>query len=98
MNGHRPLEKRFGIGVAALILVETGQVFQDTREVRMVRAERLFEGGHRPLEKPLGIGVTALSYINGGQIVQRLRNIRMVGTERFLGHRYDRLSSRSASA
>jgi hypothetical protein len=53
-------------GIATLILVETGQVLQNVREIRMVRTERLLEGCHRPLEKPLGIGVTPLTRVKRG--------------------------------
>src|SRR6202035_2095942 len=45
-NGHRALKELFGIGIATLMLVETGQVLQNVREIRMVRTERLLEGGH----------------------------------------------------
>src|SRR5258708_37918325 len=57
-NGHRPLEKLFGIGVAPLILVERGQVFHHIREIRMVRTERLLQGGDRPLANQIVIGAT----------------------------------------
>ena len=81
-------EDLFGIGIATLVLVETGQVFQDIREIRMVRTERFLVGGHRALVKPLGIGVTPLARVKRGQIVQRLRDIGMVKSERLLRHRH----------
>src|SRR5262245_54565436 len=55
-NGHRPLHDLLGIGVAALIPVETGEVIQNTGEIRMIGTEGFLESGRRPLEQPLGLG------------------------------------------
>src|SRR5258706_15464837 len=48
-DGHRSLQNLAGVGVAALILVEMGQVLQHIREIRMIRTERVPEGRHRLL-------------------------------------------------
>ena len=56
----RALIERLGLGVAALGIVEHGQVVEARRHLGMLGAERLLPNGERALIERLGLGVAAL--------------------------------------
>ena len=56
----RPLVKRLGLRVLALVSVKLRQVVEARGHVGVLRAQRLFPDRQRPLVKGLGLRVLAL--------------------------------------
>ncbi len=80
----RPLVERLGFGVAALGVVQRGEIVEAGGDVRMIGPERLLPDRQgSPLER-LGLGVAALGLVQIGEVVEALRDIGMVRPERLL--------------
>ena len=56
------LVERLGLGVAALGVVQPGQVVERRRDIGMVGAQRLLADAKRALVERLGLGVAALHH------------------------------------
>jgi hypothetical protein len=55
------LEERLGVGIAALIGVQHGEVVEVGGDVGMVRSERLLVDRDGAFEERLGVGIAALT-------------------------------------
>ena len=57
-------------GVAALVVVQSGQVVEAGGDIRVVRAEGLLIDLTRALVERFGVGVAALVFLQPGQLVE----------------------------
>ena len=90
----RALVERLGVGVAALGLVQRGQVVERGGDIGVIGAERLLADRESALVERLGVGVAALGLVQHGQIVEHGRDIGVIGAERLLGDRQRALVER----
>ena len=88
------LVERLGLGVAALGLVQLGQVVERLCDIGVVGAQRLLVDRQRALIERLGLGVAALVLVQQGQVVERCSHIGVVGAERLLADRQRALEER----
>ena len=83
-DGEAALEERLGLGVAALVLVQPGQVVERGAHVGVVGPQRLLADGEAALVERLGLGVAALGPVQPGQVVERLCHVGVVRPQRLL--------------
>jgi hypothetical protein len=62
--------ERLGLGVAALLVVEQGQVVEAGGDSGMIGPQRLLVDCQRALVERLGLGVATLRAIELGQVVE----------------------------
>src|SRR3954470_14067995 len=74
--------------------INSRQIVQAVRDVRMVGTERLFPNRKSTFVSLLGLSVAALIPVEVGQIVQTVGNIGMVGTQCFFADRQSALIQR----
>src|SRR5207245_753579 len=67
--------------------IQSRQIVQAVRNIKMVGAERLFPNRQGALVERLGFGIVAFLPIELRQIVEAVRNIRMVGAQRLVADR-----------
>ena len=75
--------QRLGLGVAALPLIEIGQIVQRARHVGMVAAQHFFADRQRAPDQRLGLGIAALDLVDLAEIVQQRRDRGMLGPAAF---------------
>ena len=88
------LVQRLGLGVAALALVQKGEVVERGADRGVVGAERLLGDRQGALVQRLGLGGAALAVVQHGEVVERLADIGVVGAERLLEERQGALVQR----
>ena len=73
--------KWLGLGVAALMDIDAGQIVERGGDVGVIDTVRLLVQFERALKKWLGLGVAALAFVQEGEHAGRMRNIRMIWFE-----------------
>ena len=71
--------ERLRVGVALLMLVETGEIVQRARDVGMVRSQHLFADRERAPDRRLGLRIAVEVAVELAEIVQERRDRRMLG-------------------
>ena len=66
LHGKRALEQAFGLGVAAGVPVDRGEVIESDGEAGMFGAEALLNDGIRALEQRFGLGMTSSDLVEYG--------------------------------
>ena len=65
-DGERAAVQRLGLGIAALGVIQLGQVVEEQPNIGMVGIKCLFGDGERTLKGRLRLGITALGIVQQG--------------------------------
>ena len=93
----RALEKRLGLAIAALGLIQRGQIVHAGKRIGMLLAEHPLAGLQRAPVERLGLAVAALGLIQARQIVHACKRIGMLLAQHPLAGLERALKSGSAS-
>src|SRR5215471_12471731 len=78
----RALVQRLGVGIAALVRIEAGEIIDRDAYIVMIGAERFLRDPDRAREKRRGVGVTALLAIKLAEVVECGGDAPVIGAER----------------
>src|SRR5215831_9558749 len=84
--------ERLGLQVAALGIIEGGEIVHALKRVGMLLAEHPLTGFQRALIERLGVRVAALGLIEGGEIVHACKRVGMLLAKDPVGKRESLLS------